>query len=159
MLNEKIFDNKSRISEIPILTGMIGMIIFLVEEKAMIFEYSGNSFSMIFSNDREFEDVELEVRGKVGIGDDVEFTSFGDRRFQKGEYVLEHNYVQLVKSNYMMERKECNLIEMDLNLFVGKTNIRTKMVCFDGWNRKGLISHISKMMDMKSGLFDIYVDT
>jgi hypothetical protein len=105
MLNEKIFDDKSRISEISILTEMIGMIIFLVEEKAMIFEYSGNSFSMIFSNGREFEDVELEVRGKVGIGDDVEFTRFGDRRIQKGEYLLEHNHVQLVKTNFRMERK------------------------------------------------------
>jgi hypothetical protein len=51
------------------------------------------------------------------------------------------------------------LIKIDLNLLVGKTNIRTKIVCFDGWNRKGLINHISKMMGMKSGLFDIYVDT
>jgi hypothetical protein len=57
-----------------------------------------------------------------------------------------------------MERRECNLVEMDLNLLVEKTNIKTKMICFDGWNTKGLISHISKMMGMKSGQFDIYFD-
>jgi hypothetical protein len=45
-----------------------------------------------------------------------------------------------------------------MNLFVGKTNVKMKIMCFDGWNRRGLITHISRMMDLRSGLFDIYFD-
>jgi hypothetical protein len=71
MLNEKMYNDKSRISEIPISIEVIGMIIFQIEEKTIVFGYSNNSFSMIFSNERGFDDAELEVRCKVGIGEDV----------------------------------------------------------------------------------------
>jgi hypothetical protein len=58
-----------------------------------------------------------------------------------------------------MERKECRLIELGLNLIIGKINIQTIMTCFDGWNRRGLISYIGRMMGMKKCTFDIYVDS
>jgi hypothetical protein len=80
---------EAKFRKILISTEQIRMIMFKVQEKMLVFEYSDNMFSLIFDNDKEFGDVELDVRGKFGIGDDVGFTDYGDRKTLKGEYVLE----------------------------------------------------------------------
>jgi hydrogenase maturation factor len=88
----------------------------------------------------EFGEVESDVKDQTGIVGDVEFTDVGERKIQKGEYVLEHNVVKLVKVNQNMKREECKLLELYLEVYIGKLNIRTKMKCFNVWNKSGLMS-------------------
>jgi hypothetical protein len=101
------------------------------------------------NNDKEFGGAQLEIWHKAGIGDDVEFTDYEDRKIQKGKFILEHNAVKLVKVNQKMKREECKLTELNLNLNLKKINIQTRMMCFDGWNRKGLISYIGRMIGLR----------
>jgi hypothetical protein len=117
-LIEELFTYKSRISDLPNTTELIGMISFKIQEKFLIFNYSDNSFKLKFSNDREFEEIELDVKDQAEIGDDIEFIDTGERKIQKGEFVLEHNIIKLVKINQNMRKEECKLIELNLNVSI-----------------------------------------
>jgi hypothetical protein len=101
---------------------------FQSSKKNLIFEYSGNSFELSYSNDVEFGDVELEVKHKASIGDDIEFADYGNRKIQKGEFVLELDNIKVMKVNQGSKSEECKLVELELNLYVKKMNIRTKLV-------------------------------
>ncbi|MDR2641139.1 MAG: hypothetical protein LBC61_07870, partial [Candidatus Peribacteria bacterium] len=156
LLNEKMFNNESRITDLYASTELIKMVTFEIQEKFLIFEYSNNSFRLKFNNNMEFGEVEADVKDQTGIVGDVEFTDVGKRKIQKGEYVLEHNVVKLVKVNRNMKREECKLIILNLEAYIGKVNVNTKMLCFNGWNKSGLMSQIGKMFGLKNGYFDFY---
>jgi hypothetical protein len=38
-----------------------------------------------------------------------------------------------------MTRKECEMNDIELELYVGKMKFNTKMKCFDGWNKIGIM--------------------
>jgi hypothetical protein len=125
---------------------------FNVQDKQLIFHFSNSNFEMNFSNDLEFGLIETEIRDKMGFGDDVEFHDNGDRKIQKGELVHELNDIKLVKYDKNMVKKECEIILIDLELYIGK------MKCFDGCNKVGIMSHIGKMFGLNNGYIDFYTN-
>jgi hypothetical protein len=103
----------------------IKIILFEIKEQIIIFQYSGNSFDVNLSSHRDFSEVESEIRYKIGLGEDVNFIGFGDWKILNSEMVFQHQIVKLVRTNWKMEKCECKLVDMQLNLFIGNTNIRT----------------------------------
>jgi hypothetical protein len=41
---------------------------------------------------------------------------------------------------------------------VGNVYVRTNIICFNGWNRKGLGNHIGKVLGLKNSIFQIYTN-
>jgi hypothetical protein len=55
--------------------------------------------------------IEAEIRDRIGIGKDVEFQDVGERKIQKGEFVQEHEVINLVKTDQNMVKEDCKLID------------------------------------------------
>jgi hypothetical protein len=112
-------------------------------------------FDMNLSSDRDFSEIEAEMRYKIGLSEDVDFIGFGVKKILKGEMVFELQIVKLIRTNLKMERHECKLVNIQLNLFIDNTNIRTQMKCFDEWNKRDHINQIGKVIGVKGRIFEI----
>jgi hypothetical protein len=55
-----------------------------------------------------------------------------------------------------MEREECKIVDLDLEVYIGKLKVHMKMKCFNGWNKTGIMSQLGKMLGLKYGYFDFY---
>jgi hypothetical protein len=66
-LNEAIYDDRSRMSSILINIETIKLILFHFKDQVITFRYSGNAFDLNLSNDRDFNEVEAEIRYKIGL--------------------------------------------------------------------------------------------
>jgi hypothetical protein len=82
-LNEALYDDRSRINRIPYNIETIKMILFGFKEQLITFQYSGNSFDVNSSSDRDFSEAEAEIRYKIGLVEDVDFVGFDDRKIFK----------------------------------------------------------------------------
>jgi hypothetical protein len=60
--------------------------------------------------------------------------------------------------NYKYENKKCDLVNVNLNNFIGNINIQTRTKCFNGWNKKGFSNHVGKIVGMKRALFNLYAE-
>jgi hypothetical protein len=140
----------------PISIELIRMQTFGICEKFLIFKYSENLFKLKFDNNVEIDGVETMLKNHAGIGDDVELVDAGGRKIQKGESVMEHETINLIKVNQNMVREECKIVNLKLEVYIDKLKIRMQMKCFSGWNKMGLMSHLGKMLGFKQGYFDFY---
>jgi hypothetical protein len=114
LLNEVIYTDESRIREISINVELIKMNSFKLENQIITFKYSNNSFSRVFKNSSNMGEVEVFIKYKAGIRNNVNFHSFGGRKNLKDEIVFEHQEVILKNVNCKYEIKECNLISFNL---------------------------------------------
>jgi 5-formaminoimidazole-4-carboxamide-1-beta-D-ribofuranosyl 5'-monophosphate synthetase len=102
-------------------------------------------------------DVEWAIKLRAGIGNDVEMFALGNWKILKSEMVFEHQNVCLKIANCRCETGECNLVDIDVNMFISKINIQTKTKYFTGRNKKGFPNHIEKIV-MQNAIFNLYVD-
>jgi hypothetical protein len=102
------------------------------------------------------DNVEAELKDHFGIGANIELVDAGDRRVQKGEFVFEHETIKLIKVDQKINRKECEMVNLNVETYIGKLKINLKMICFDGWNKSGLMCQLRKMLGLKHGYFDFY---
>jgi hypothetical protein len=116
-LNNDIFNEESRIYDLPLSCGLIELECFKVQNKLLVFKYLNGCFKDEFKNTTEFESVESEVKNQLGFGIDVEFQDRGDRKIQKGELVHELDVINLVKNNKIMSKKECAMIDLKLEIY------------------------------------------
>jgi hypothetical protein len=47
---------------------------------------------------------------------------------------MEHNIIKFVRVNQKMVRKECEIVDLELEVYIGKLKVHMLMKCFDGWN-------------------------
>jgi hypothetical protein len=103
-------------------------------------------------------EVEVASKFKAGLGNDVNLYSFGNRKILKGEIVYEHQVIYLKRINCKCKISECNLGDVNLNIFIGNINMPTNAKCFDGWSKNGLLNRIERVVGMKNVLFNIYAE-
>jgi hypothetical protein len=56
-----------------------------------------------------------------------------------------------------MIKKECAVVDLKLEIYVGKCRFNVIMKCFDGWNKTGITSQIGKMFGLNQGYLDFYM--
>jgi hypothetical protein len=100
--------------------------------------------------------MEQKLKCKAGIGFDVNFYRFGNRKLKKGEFIYEPRNIILKRTDEIAEFVECKIVDVELNAFIGDLNFKTTIKCFNGWNRIGLGNHIGKTLDIKNVVFRIY---
>jgi hypothetical protein len=137
LLNEATYTDNCKIFEVPKQINMIKMIVFNIENQLASFKYVDAEFNLILSNDKMIEEVEMELKYKAGMGSDIKFYDIGNRQILKGEYIFEHSVIRLKRMKERAEVLDCKLVEVELNAFIGKLNVRTSVKCFNGWNRRG----------------------
>lgn len=157
-LNKAIYTDNSRIEHLPREIGMIGMMSFQIENQMIRFIYSSHSFEMVFRNNENMDNLEWNIKFKAGLGNDENLYDFGNRRILKGEMIFEHQNVILKRSDRKFETEECDLADLNVYIFIGKIKIQTRARCFTGWNRKGLLNHIGRLVRMKNAIFNLYWD-
>jgi hypothetical protein len=104
------------------------------------------------------DEVDSELKYKAGLGSYVKFYNVGNRQIQKGEYIFEHPVIWLKRINERAETIDCQLVIVNLNVFIGKINAETTIMCFNGWNKKRLGNHVRKVLGLKNGVFRIYTN-
>jgi hypothetical protein len=72
--------------------------------------------------------------------------------------IFEHQTIKLMWANQRPQRIECKLVDLMLNLFIGKINVCIWIKYFNGWSKKGLNNQIGKIVGIKGGIFDLYKD-
>jgi hypothetical protein len=131
------------------------VVIYKREDKVITFKYSNYHFDYVEDNSRDFGEIESDIKCNAGLGQDIEFTGFGQRKICKGEKIFDFDTITIMRTNSNMIRQECNLFDLTLYLRMGNLKMRTKIKCFDGWNKRGLINHIGRVVGVKNGLFQI----
>jgi hypothetical protein len=135
---------------LPREIGMIGMMSFQIENQMIRFIYSSHSFEMVFRNNENMNNLEWNIKFKAGLGNDENLYDFGNRRILKGEMIFEHQNVILKRSDRKFETEECDLADLNVYIFISKIKIQTRARRFTGWNRKGLLNHIGRLVRMKN---------
>jgi hypothetical protein len=132
LLNEKLFIKENRIPELPPAIDLIEMNSFVMQRKTLEFHYSNDFFRLEFDNSLEIGGIEATIRDQTGIGDDVEFYDYGERKIHKGEFVQEHNVIKLFTIDRNMKREPCKFKELNLEVYIGKMKFNLMMQCFKG---------------------------
>jgi hypothetical protein len=138
LLNEALFNDNSKLFEIPKQINVIKMIIFNIESQLVSFRYLDSEFSLVLDNSMMIEDLESELKYKAGLGCDVRFYDVGNRQIQKGEYIFEHPVIWLKRINKKAETLNCQLLDVKLNAFIGDINVKATISCFNGWNKRAV---------------------
>jgi hypothetical protein len=134
------------------------MVVFNVESQLISFRYSNFEFNLILDNNLNIEDMESELKYKAGLGSDVKFYDVGNWQIQKGQYVFEHPIIWLKRINERAETLDCQLVNVNLNAYIGDINVKTTITCINGWNKRGLGNHVEKVLGLKKGVFRIYTN-
>lgn len=108
------------------------MILFRVEIQFTSFKYLNSEFCLVLDNDKCIGDIENDLKYRPGIGFDVSFYGFGNRKLQKGEFLYENSTITLKRTDERAEIVDCRIVDINLNGFIGDLNIRTIIKCFDG---------------------------
>jgi hypothetical protein len=132
LLNEAVYTDNCKIFEIPKQIKMIKMVIFNIQSQMVSFKYIYSEFNLVLNNDKMIEEVEAELKYKAGLGCVVKLYDVGNRQIQKGEYIFKHPIIWLKRVNERADVLDCRLVEIELNAFVGKLNVKTTIKCFNG---------------------------